>query len=283
MLINKAERRIEQLIGFIKKNRYRELFKLDFEYFETTESYRSPPDNAIWEKITVPYQYGKPWHCSWFRSSFTAPSSAKHPLYLRIVPNADSLVFIDGKPVGAFNPVHKKIKVQADGKSHSLHVESYAGHYFPGSHPFQGQRVILTLGRNIDDYPNLFAAASLAERVEAIYGLYYDALCLYDLAKTLDNNSLRKAKIISGLYHALMDVHYSSTGDVLESEALAARKKLSPLLEAKNGSTVPEVHLTGHAHIDHAWLWHIGETERKIARTYINMCHLAKEYPEFIF
>jgi len=70
---------------------------------------------------------------------------------------------------------------------------------------------------------------------------------------------------------------------VLEEEAIAARKKILPLLEAKNGSTVPEIYLIGHAHIDHAWLWHIGETERKIARTYINMTRLAEEYPEFIF
>jgi len=121
------------------------------------------------------------------------------------------------------------------------------------------------------------------EKVEPVYGLYYDALCLFDAARILDKNSLRKAKIIQGLYDALMGIHYSSTGTILEEEASEARKKIKPLLEAKNGSTTPEVHLIGHAHIDHAWLWHIGETERKVARTYINMAKLAEEYPEFIF
>ena len=296
MLIPKAEKRIEQIISYIKKHRYREVSKLEFEYYETEETHRYPPNDTgvNWEKIETPYNYGKPWHCSWFRSSFTAPAKSNYPLYLRAVPNADSLVFIDRKPAGAFNPMHRKIKVEADGKKHSLHIEAYAGHYFPGMHPFSNKRVMLTLGRNIDDYPNTFEEAVLAERVEPVYGLFYDTLCLYELAKNLGDNSLRKAKIIGHLYHALMDIdfdgHKKSAGNanshkktLLEEEAEKARKKIAPLLDAKNGSTVPEVHLAGHAHIDHAWLWHIGETERKAARTYINMCQLAKEYPEFVF
>jgi alpha-mannosidase len=283
MLIAKAERRIEQYLLCLKQNRYRELFPMDFETFQTAETYRTPPENADWKKIAVPYGYGKPWHCSWFRASFSAPDQSRYPLYIRAIPNADSLVFIDGKPAGAFNPAHKKVMVKADGKSHTLHIESYAGHYYPGCHPFQSRQVILTLGRHIDDYPNTFVGGALVERIEPVYALYYDVLCLFDLAKTLDDNSLRKARIISGLYDALMDIHFSSTGTVLEEEAMVARKKILPLLEAKNGSTVPEIYLVGHAHIDHAWLWHIGETERKIARTYINMTRLAEEYPEFIF
>ena len=283
MLIAKAEQRIKQYILFLKQNRYRDLLPLEFETFETDRTFRAPPDKASWKKIPSPYEYGKPWHCSWFRTSFASPAQSKYPLYLRVVPNADSLVFIDGKPVGAFNPVHKKILVKADGKSHTLHIESYSGHYYPGCMPFQGRQVILTLGRHIDDYPNTFMGGALVERVEPVYGLYYDVICLGQLAKMLDDNSLRKAKIISGLYDALMDVHFSSTGAALEKEAAEARKRIAPLLKAKNGSTAPEIHLVGHAHIDHAWLWHIGETERKIARTYVNMAALAEEYPEFVF
>ncbi|MDR2071210.1 MAG: glycosyl hydrolase-related protein [Treponema sp.] len=283
MLIPKVEQRIGQYLRFLKANRYRTLSPLQFETFETGETFRAPPDKAQWKKIPSPYEYGKPWHCSWFRSSFKVPAKSAYPLYLRVIPNADSLVFIDGKPVGAFNPVHKKILVNPDGKEHTLHLEAYAGHYYPGSHSFDGRTVMLTLGRQIKDYPNLFEGGALTERVTPVYSLYYDAACLLELAQSLDPNSLRKARILKGLYDALMEVRYSSTGKVLEAEAAAAAKKIAPLLAAKNGSTVPEIHLIGHAHIDHAWLWHIGETERKAARTYINMVHLSREYPEFVF
>jgi alpha-mannosidase len=216
MLIPKIEQRINQYVRFLKPNRYREVAPLSFETFETEETFRSPPENGSWTKISSPGPYGKPWHTSWFRASFKTPAKSVYPLYLRVIPNADSLVFIDGKPAGAFNPVHKKVKVHADGKEHTLHLESYAGHYYPGCHSFDGKKVILTLGRSIDDYPNTFEGGALVERVEPIYSLYYDVACLFELAKLLDDNSLRKARILKGLYDALTGIHYSATGAVLE-------------------------------------------------------------------
>ena len=284
MLIPKVEQRITQTLRFLKPQRYREIQNLDFEVFETSQTFRAPPEDAPWEKITSPGEYGRAWHCAWFRASFRAPAEDRaYPLYLRVIPNADSLVFIDGKPAGAFNPFHKKVKVPADGKEHTLHLEVYCGHPYPGCHPFEGGSVVLTLGKTIGKYPNTFGGGALLERIEPVYSLYYDVKCLFELAKILDANSLRRALILKGLFDALTGIHYSSTGKELEAEARTAAGKIAPLLEAKNGSTAPEIHLIGHAHIDHAWLWHIGETERKAARTFINMVRMSEEYPDFVF
>ncbi len=41
--------------------------------------------------------------------------------------------------------------------------------------------------------------------------------------------------------------------------------------------------LTGHAHIDLAWLWTISETRRKIERTFATVLELMKRYPDFTF
>ncbi|MDR2375843.1 MAG: glycosyl hydrolase-related protein [Treponema sp.] len=274
----------------MKTLRYREIAGLDFEALVTEETFRNPATLPAgpWEKVSKPWGYGKPWTCYWFRSSFTIPArgGADYPLYLRILPNADSLLFLDGKPAGAFNPVHKKVKIpqgMADGGTHALHLEAYSGHPYPGCHPFEGKKVLLTLQHQIDGYPCIFQGGALLERVEPVYRLYYDTACLFDLAKILPANSLRKARILKGLYDALMGIHYDSSGKTLEEEAERAARRIAPLLEAVNGSTTPRIHLIGHAHIDHAWLWHIGETERKAARTYINMVRLAEEYPDFVF
>ncbi|MDR0601697.1 MAG: glycosyl hydrolase-related protein [Treponema sp.] len=287
MLTPKVENRIAQYFAFLKPLRYREISPLVFEYFETDKTFRAPPERAEWKKIKCPFPYGTPWHCGWFRADFTGPKPAGKSgggLFLRVVPNADSLVFIDGKPAGAFNSFHHKIAVPADGRKHVLHLEAYEGHPYPGMHPFQGRTIMLTLGRQISDYPNTFEGGSLLERREAVYSLYYDVKCLFELALSLDNNSLRKARVLQGLYDALMTIPFDADGgESLERLAGAAAKKIAPLLAAKNGTTAPKVHLIGHAHIDHAWLWHIGETERKAARTYMNMAALAREYPEFVF
>ncbi|MDR0731866.1 MAG: glycosyl hydrolase-related protein, partial [Treponema sp.] len=284
------EHRVSQYLGFLKSLRYREIAALDFEALATEETFRSPAALPAepWEKVSNPWGYGRPWTCYWFRSSFTIPrrGGADYPLYLRILPNADSLLFLDGKPAGAFNPVHKKVKIpqgMTDGGTHTLHLEAYSGHPYPGCHPFEGKKVLLTLQHQIDGYPCVFQGGALLERVEPVYSLYYDTACLFDLAKILPANSLRKARILKGLYDALTGIHYDSSGKTLEDEAARAARRIAPLLEAVNGSTTPRIHLIGHAHIDHAWLWHIGETERKAARTYINMVRLAEEYPDFVF
>ncbi|GHU24819.1 alpha-mannosidase [Spirochaetia bacterium] len=283
MLIPKIEQRILQYMRFLKPLRYRDISPLYFETFETEEKFRAPPDGIHWEKINTPYPYGRPWHCVWFRSEFKTSAQSAYPLYLRAIPNADSLAFIDGKPVGAFNPFHKKIKIPADGAEHTLHIESYAGHPYPGCHPLEKEVILCTLSQQIPAYPNIFEGATLVERIEPVYSLYYDVRCLFELAQVLDHNSLRKARILKGLYDALTGIHFNSTGGIVEKESAQAAEQIAPLLKSENSPTTPEIYLIGHAHIDHAWLWHIGETERKVARTYMNMVRFSEEYPDFIF
>ena len=44
-----------------------------------------------------------------------------------------------------------------------------------------------------------------------------------------------------------------------------------------------EVIMTGHSHIDVAWLWTVRETTRKCARTFSNTVALMDRYPDFVF
>jgi alpha-mannosidase len=299
MLIPKAEGRINQYLEFLEKNSYRRIAALDFEIFETEKTYRAPPTDAQWRKIDSPAPWGKAWNCAWFRTAYRAPKNQGRPLFLSVLPNADSLAFIDGKASGAFNMFHKKLRIDADGAEHTLHVEAYAGHPYNGSGPLQGEKIITTLGKQLDSFPNTFEGGFLLEQIPALHSLYYDVLALYGAAKELDKDSLRKARIIKGLFEALGELSLSAAGGrglpagssgeacssigELEEQAARAAERIAPLLRAKNGDTVPTVYLVGHAHIDHAWLWHIGETERKAARTFINMTRFAAEYPEFVF
>jgi len=282
MLIPKIDQRINQYLDFLEKNAYKKIDDLKFEMFEADKVYRCPPENAKWEKIETPAPWGKEWKCFWFRTVYHVPKSDK-AIFLSVIPNADSLVFIDGKPAGAFNMYHKKIRIDADGLDHTLHVESYAGHLHAGCGPFEGSSIYLNLGKTIPNYPNTFEGGSILERRQAVHSLFYDIRALFETAKIADANSLRKAKILKGISDALSVVSLCADGDELEKQSAVALRMLAPLLALKNSPTVPSVHMVGHAHIDHAWLWHIEETERKLARTFINMIRFMKEYPEFIF
>jgi alpha-mannosidase len=282
MLIPKVEQRISQYLTFLENNAYRKIADLEFEMYETEETYRLPPDNVAWEKIQTPAPWGKEWTCFWFRTVYSAPSGGI-PLFVSVTPNADSLAFIDGKPAGAFNTFHKKLRVEADGKKHTLHIESYSGHFFTGCGPFAGTSVVVNAGKPLLNFPNTFEGGSLLERLSAVHSLFYDVRALYETAKAAGPNSLRKAKILKGLSGALNGISLKADGEELEGQAAAAAQTLAPLLALKNSPTTPAAHLIGHAHIDHAWLWPIAETKRKAARTFANMARFAKEYPEFVF
>jgi alpha-mannosidase len=63
----------------------------------------------------------------------------------------------------------------------------------------------------------------------------------------------------------------------------AAAAVLALLLERRNGTRVHELGAIGHAHLDTAWLWPLGETWRKAQRTFTNQLALMRDYPEHRF
>jgi alpha-mannosidase len=283
MLIPKIEQRIGQYLNFLEKNAYKKIADLEFEVFEAGETFRSPPENVEWKKITIPAPWGKEWTCFWFRTVYCVPLS-DNPLFLSVTPNADSLVFIDDKPAGAFNMFHNKLRVDADDKEHTVYVEAYSGHPCGGCGPHDDVSIFInTGGINLPAFPNTFDGGCLLERRQAVHSLFYDIRALYETAKIADPNSLRKAKILKELSEALSFISLNTNNNELDEQASVAARHLAPLLALKNSPTTPAVHLIGHAHIDHAWLWPIAETERKTARTFANMLRFIKEYPEFIF
>jgi hypothetical protein len=183
MLIPKVEQRIIQYLNFLEQNAYRKIGNLEFEVFETRDPLRSPPQNADWKPIRTPAPWGKAWTCFWFRSVFHAtnggnPPSSDTPLFLSVTPNADSLVFIDDKPAGAFNKYHRKIRIDADGKEHTLHIEAYSGHLHGGCGPFDGSSVFVSIGKNLPAFPNTFEGGCLLERCQVVHSLFYDVRAL---------------------------------------------------------------------------------------------------------
>jgi alpha-mannosidase len=75
----------------------------------------------------------------------------------------------------------------------------------------------------------------------------------------------------------------------MSDEGLAAveraRSVLAGALETIKSDYPPvgRLVLTGHAHIDLAWLWPVAETRRKIRRTFSTILELMDQYPDFTF
>ncbi len=287
MLFAKIEERIEQYRAFLDELAYEPVLSLALEAAHTKEIFRKPPDGLDYTEITLPYAYGEEWTTYWFRSKVSMKKAREvRELFLHLRTNADSLVFLNGRPFAALNPFHEKVRIPdwaRAGSTLRFDIEAYAGHRYPGEHPLLPDRVILTLDHQVADYPILLDGGRLVTKNPVVYHLSYDVRVLFGLARELPEDSLRRNRLLKGLYDALMEIHFTSRGEQLEAECARASAAIAPLLQARNSVTTPTIDLVGHAHIDHAWLWPLWETERKVARTFANMATLAEEFDEFVF
>jgi alpha-mannosidase len=75
----------------------------------------------------------------------------------------------------------------------------------------------------------------------------------------------------------------------LPDEAITAAGRASEVIANSLASLreqyppIGNILLTGHAHIDLAWLWPVAETRRKVRRTFSSVLHLMNEYEDFTF
>ncbi len=266
---------------------YVPLGALDVEGFATT--LRLTFDQAQagnFKSMPVGTEWGSKWEYGWFRTNVSAPmEAAGKRLVVRLAPGGESLVWINGRVMGSVGWAHKEITLSREAKTgevFDLLIEAYGGH-----------------GRiTVGDGPNLWGTQTVPEPPaaqtkvgestfgiwrEEVYQLAVDFSTLYELRGRLDPLSLRTAKIDEGLIDATMIIDFELPEDEMLKTIAEARARLKPLLDSKNGPTMPTLHAFGHAHIDVAWLWPLQETERKIARTAINQLALFEEYPEFHF
>jgi alpha-mannosidase len=263
-------------LGTVNLSGFATTLKLSYEQ-ALAGSFEEMPEGTPW---------GAKWEYGWFKGSLELPPQAEgRRIVVCLKPGGESLVWINGKVMGSIGWAHNEITLSRSAKTGSRYdilIEAYAGH----------GRITVGDGPNRWGYqtvPEPQAAQTMVGEssygiwVEEAYQAAVDFSTLYELRGQLDPLSLRVSKIDE----ALMQVTQVIDFELPEAEMLvtlaAGRKVMQPLLEAKNGSTMPTLFGFGHAHIDVAWLWPLQETERKIARTAINQLVLFEEYPEYRF
>jgi alpha-mannosidase len=169
------------------------------------------------------------------------------------------------------------------GRTYELAVEAYAGHPCVGCHPHEGKEESAYAP---EIYRKIFDSIQILLRRDDVKDFVFDLKVLLDLAEALDEHSLRKNKIISELTRifGIVDQYPDyEQEEIWRKKLKSARMIMAALLSDRNSSTVPRFGLTGHSHMDTAWLWTLDETTRKCARTFSSVLNLMEQYPEFIF
>ncbi len=283
----KSKARIETYLDILKTREYSTLYNIEkfkkavcpnFKY------YRLPKEGLQWEEVNTPDFYGSDNLDVWYQVNIKVPN--KENVYFNLDLQTDSLVIInDNEKFYALNPFHSIVPLDSyRGKEITLSICIWSGYKFPGYHPKEKGRVLVTVAKRVKDYPLILNSGKIIVKNENSYNLYYNVYVLYELTKTLDSNSLLYQKILSTLHSNLINIQISNVNvEIQEREAKEVDEKIKHLLEYKNGSLSPTIYSIGSAHLDYAWLWPIKETIRKAARTFSEMNFLMAEDPSFKF
>ena len=127
-----------------------------------------------------------------------------------------------------------------------------------------------------------FASAYILVPDEECEGYWYDLEVAFQALEFIKDEH-----IYSLVYKAIDDslhvVDYDFEEPQVRQSIVKARKLYGEMLAKIPWSATSKVILTGHSHIDVAWLWRIQESIRKSARTFSNVVSLMDKYPEMTF
>ncbi|MCX7782899.1 MAG: glycosyl hydrolase-related protein [Meiothermus sp.] len=256
----------------------------------------------------VPIQAGDPWPDRSFpvRLFFEleVPAAwAGKPVWLRLKPGGEGLLWVNGKPIGGLNPYHTEyplLEQAQGGEVVRLEVEAVSKGLFgsPVVKPRLEEATLL-----VPDPQVRALCTDLACVLEALPHVQPDLaqLLLDALSETLARIELPRSparEYLNQLEHSdwarmtsqlWEEWNFTGPGIPLGVDHRRSLETAQDFLHQvladirRRYPAVGRLLLSGHAHIDLAWLWPIAETRRKIRRTFATVLHLMERYPELCF
>ncbi len=250
--------------------------------FETIEHrggrYHGPGEytyDSDWEPLNEGEIWGRPGQTVWIRFSIHVPDHWKglQPV-LCIKAGGEGLLRIDGQPWHGIDDNRSYVPLCREaggGEEFTAEIEIKAGDYWdwaeeePESH---GPGYILRECR----------LAAVDKRVEAAY---YDFAVLLKSAEAVRSEEVGKT-ILHEIKKSLLKLDFTLAPapqwvDALTAAAASLRKRVAAV---DFGGHPARVDVTGHSHIDLAWLWPLRETIRKW-RSIRNSTVTAARFPFF--
>ncbi|HEX5807520.1 MAG TPA: alpha-mannosidase [Anaerolineales bacterium] len=259
-----------------------------FRYRELADALTPPPnavdvDDSNWQEIDAYDYWGAPLQNFILRTTFTVPDDwdRNRPVALSLplgeagdFSHPEALAYIDGKPYAACDRHHQEILLNPewrDGKAHHLALHGWTG-----------------LGGTMSGNPftKLYmrpcAVVQIHQPTREFLALARVAL---EAAQTIDQHQPARYGLLNALNDAFIAL---DTRDPLEAEYFyqtvePAMDVLRAGIETSGAPLDVIIHAAGHAHIDVAWLWTLGQTRRKSERTFHTVIRLMEQFPDYRF
>ena len=211
------------------------------------------------------------------RGSFQVPAdwdrAAATALYLPLgeagsFSHPEALVYVNGIPYAACDRHHQEVLLPQwwrDGKRHTLALHGWTGNWSKPHSLFLEPCMLVQIEELTREY---VAAARVALGV-------VETLDSSEPARGFLLNALDESFRLLDTREPLGEAFYASVApalDVLRRATAAAGSPLNVTVSA-----------TGHAHIDVAWLWTLGQTRRKAGRTFFTVTRLMEQFEDYHF
>ena len=202
------------------------------------------------------------------------------------IKDAEPLLYLDGRPAQALDYNHQDVLLYdpaQGGEMHAFAVEAYA--------PSRGGAFEVR-------------AADLVRVDRDAYALYFDMTVALEALEVLPDTGREYQGALLGLDAVVQALDYTESDPSeppqgthrdlrrpVRTEAFyaslpAARQALGREFFDRfpaDPEREPALVLSGHAHIDVAWLWTLENTRKKCGRTFATALRLMEEYPEYVF
>lgn len=293
-----TEKQLERMFG--KMKRFEEMLEpklfdtidtVSMKVFQTDGSHHEVPQESCFlpcEDGTV--FEGEGIYC-WFKGTYTVPEALEGKK-LFIYPKIDGyegMLWVDGKPYGNFaskiivsshgNHYCDMLRKEAHGGENiEIALEYYANHYIKGTQPFKVEAQ--------KTYQIVYHPVDICLKNEELAEFYFDLKIANQMVEVLEKRDFRRADFVRALLEIHSFISYdfeNEEPEVFKEQIRRADAVLKNVLKEQNSSSAPYAGLIGHSHMDTAWLWHRGETEKKCARTYANQMNLMDQYPDYTF
>ncbi|GAB2566501.1 alpha-mannosidase [Gracilibacillus alcaliphilus] len=270
--------KLHKMKAFIADKIYEQLIPLKVEAWVTKEPVLfEEREQGTYLSLSAGDKWGELWDCAWFHFTGTVPTAAKGQKIVLLIDINGELCLVDqkGTPLQGLTNVNSEFEL-ALGKPGKRVVEIT-------DHALGTEEISLWADAGCNDLFGHYRSGTLKEAViascnEEVRSLYYDVEVLLELAEQLEDDSVRKARILQALYEtSLLLTDWSDT------TISNAREILAVPLSKQNGDAELTISAIGHAHIDLAWLWPIRETIRKGARTFATVLRNMEKYPDYMF
>jgi len=233
------------------------------------------PDDHSWKDHSCGELWGGYDRHQWFSTEVSIPERFRGKnVIFRITTgregewdalNPQFLFYLDGKLVQGLDVNHREVVISEKaegGRKCSIAMLAYSGLY----------------------QTSFMLHTELCVLDKAIEALYYNLMVPLSALKLLDELDENRVRSLVKLGRAadMLDFRklysedfYRSVAEVngyLEKEFYSEKDDRSPVVTA-----------VGHTHIDVAWLWTLGQTREKTARSFSTVLRLMEQYPEYSF